>query len=49
MTPAQTHTLNAYVAGVNAGLRVMDVADRRETRTGKHSTMAKAFGRFLGG
>ena len=35
--------------GVNTGLRVMDVADRRETRTGKHSTMAKAFGRFLGG
>ena len=35
--------------GVNTGLRVMDVADRRETRTGRHSTMAKAFGRFLGG
>ncbi|SDO50624.1 Glycine/D-amino acid oxidase [Nakamurella panacisegetis] len=35
--------------GVNAGLRVMDVADRRESRTGRHSSMAKAFGRFLGG
>src|SRR6195952_3808306 len=35
--------------GVNAGLRVMDSADRRETRTGRPSTMAKAFGRFLGG
>lgn len=35
--------------GVNAGLRVMDSADRRETRTGKQSSMAKAFGRFLGG
>lgn len=37
-----------YVA-VNTGLRVMDSADRRETRTGRHSSMAKAFGHFLGG
>ena len=35
--------------GVNTGLRVMESADRRETRTGRHSSMAKAFGRFLGG
>ena len=35
--------------GVNTGLRVMDSADRRETKTGRHSSMAKAFGRFLGG
>ena len=35
--------------GVNAGRKVMDSADRRETRTGRHSSMAKAFGRFLGG
>lgn len=35
--------------GVNTGLRVMGSADRRETRTGRPSGMAKAFGRFLGG
>jgi glycine/D-amino acid oxidase-like deaminating enzyme len=35
--------------GVNAGLRVMESADRRETRTGRHSSMARAFGRYLGG
>jgi glycine/D-amino acid oxidase-like deaminating enzyme len=35
--------------GVNAGRRVMESADRRETRTGRHSAMAKAFGRYLGG
>ncbi|MET3807413.1 glycine/D-amino acid oxidase-like deaminating enzyme [Nakamurella sp. UYEF19] len=35
--------------GVNTALRVMDSADRRETRTGRHSTIAKAFDRFLGG
>ena len=35
--------------GVNAGRRVMDSADRRETRTGRPSSMAKAFGHFLGG
>ncbi len=35
--------------GVNAGLRVMGSADRRESRTGRPSSMAKAFGRFLGG
>ena len=29
--------------------RVMESADRRETRTGRHSVMAKAFGRYLGG
>ncbi len=35
--------------GVNAGRKVMDSADRREARTGRQSSMAKAFGRFLGG
>lgn len=35
--------------GVNAGRKVMTSADRRETRTGRHSSMAKAFGRLLGG
>lgn len=35
--------------GINTGLRVMVSADRRETRTGKHSSMAKAFNRYLGG
>ena len=35
--------------GVNAGRKVMDSADRMETRTGRQSSMAKAFGRFLGG
>ena len=35
--------------GVNSGLRVMDSADRRETRTGRSSALAKAFGRYLGG
>ena len=35
--------------GINTGLRVMGYADRRETRTGHPSSMAKAFGHFLGG
>ena len=35
--------------GVNSGLRMMQSADRRESRSGRPSSMAKAFGRFLGG
>jgi glycine/D-amino acid oxidase-like deaminating enzyme len=35
--------------GINTGLRVMGYADRRETRTGHPSSMAKAFGHFIGG
>ncbi len=34
--------------GVNAGLRVMAWADRREARTGRPSRAAAAFSRFLG-
>jgi glycine/D-amino acid oxidase-like deaminating enzyme len=35
--------------GVNTGLRVMDSADRRETRTGRPSSLARVVGQFLGG
>jgi glycine/D-amino acid oxidase-like deaminating enzyme len=35
--------------GVNAGVRVMSSADGVESRTGKTSLRAKAFGRLLGG
>ena len=35
--------------GINAGLRVMTRADHAETRTGRPSRLASAFGRFLGG
>ncbi|RIJ78863.1 FAD-dependent oxidoreductase [Nakamurella silvestris] len=34
--------------GVNAGLRVMTVADRAEDRTGRSSWAARSFGRLLG-
>jgi glycine/D-amino acid oxidase-like deaminating enzyme len=34
--------------GLNAGLRVMDVADREEARTGRPSRAAGFMGRFLG-
>ena len=34
--------------GVNAGLRVMDAADREEARTGRPSRRAQLFGRFIG-
>jgi glycine/D-amino acid oxidase-like deaminating enzyme len=34
--------------GVNAGLRVMSLADREEERTGKSSRVARFMGRFLG-
>jgi len=34
--------------GVNAGLRVMTVADRAEERTGRPSWAARSFGRLLG-
>ena len=34
--------------GVNAGLRVMTMADRSEERTGRHSRGAEVFRRFLG-
>ena len=35
--------------GINAGLRAMTRADHTETRTGRQSRLATAFGRFLGG
>jgi glycine/D-amino acid oxidase-like deaminating enzyme len=35
--------------GINAGLRAMNLADRREERTGRQSRAAKVMGRFLGG
>jgi glycine/D-amino acid oxidase-like deaminating enzyme len=35
--------------GLNAGLRVMGLADREEARTGRPSTVAGFMGRFLGG
>jgi hypothetical protein len=35
--------------GVNAGLRVMQVADVTEARSGRPSRLAAAFGRFTGG
>ena len=35
--------------GLNAGLRVMSVADREESRTGRPSLAAAFMGRFLGG
>jgi glycine/D-amino acid oxidase-like deaminating enzyme len=34
--------------GINAGLRVMESADRVETRTGRSAMRAKLFGRLLG-
>jgi hypothetical protein len=34
---------------MNAGLRTMSWADRREARTGRQSRAAQLFGRFLGG
>lgn len=36
-------------AGVNAGLKVMQLADASEARSGRESRTAKAFGRLLGG
>lgn len=35
--------------GINAGMRVMSWADRREARTGRQSRAAGVMGRFLGG
>ena len=35
--------------GLNAGLQVMSLADRQETRSGRQSKMADVMGRFLGG
>jgi glycine/D-amino acid oxidase-like deaminating enzyme len=35
--------------GLNAGLRVMGLADRAEARTGRQSRAARFMGRFLGG
>jgi hypothetical protein len=36
-------------AGLNAGLQVMNLADRAEARTGRPSRAADFMGRFLGG
>ena len=35
--------------GLNAGLQVMSLADRQESRTGRPSVLAEFMGRFLGG